>query len=147
MRVLNVGTYDLLHPGHLSVFRQMRHLAGPTGTVIVGVNTDDFVERFKGHAPVQTFEERCTMLRAIREIDYVLGNHGAEDATIIVTACRPDIIAVGRDWWSPDDSKYCAQMGFTREWLEDRSIQLRYLDWADGYSSTNIRAVARSMTA
>lgn len=142
---MNIGTYDLLHRGHLFVFQQMRELAAPLGEVVVGVNSDDFVSRFKGHPPVQTYSERVAMLSAVRNIDRVVPNVGGEDSRPIIDQIEPDIIAVGQDWYSPDDSRYCAQMGFTKEWLAERGIRLVYLDWMTGYSSTNLRATARAM--
>jgi cytidyltransferase-like protein len=146
MIVYNCGTYDLLHPGHLHVFRQLRRIAGPEGVVIVGLNPDDFVAQFKGHPPVQTYAERFEMLTAIRDIDIVVENTGGADARPTIEAVDPDVIAAGHDWYSPDDSKYCTQMGFTKEWLAEHRIGLVYLDWLDGYSSTNIRATARAMS-
>lgn len=143
--MFNCGTYDLLHPGHLFVFRQLRELAGPGGEVVVGLNTDDFVLRFKDHLPVQTYAERETMLRAVRDIDRVVCNTGGEDARIVIDEVKPDIIAAGHDWYSPDHSRYCRQMGFTLDWLEERGIRLVYLNWMEGYSSTNLRATARAM--
>lgn len=146
LTVYNGGSYDLLHPGHLFVFGQMRQMAGPDGQVIIGLNTDDFIAQFKGHPPVQSYAEREAVLVALRDIDEVIPNTGGADARPAVEQARPDIIAVGRDWWSPDDERYCRQMGFTRDWLSERGIRLVYLDWMDGYSSTNLRAVAREMS-
>jgi cytidyltransferase-like protein len=144
--VYNGGTYDLLHPGHLFVFRQMRELAGPFGIVVVSLNTDEFVSEFKGHAPVQSYAERAAVLEGLRDIDRVIPNVGGADARPAIESVGPDIIAVGRDWWSEDDAKYCKQMGFTKEWLAERRIRLVYLDWMPGHSSTNLRATARAMT-
>jgi len=147
MIVLNCGTYDLLHPGHLYVFRQLRKLAGEgqSGIVVVGLNSDEFVLEFKGHPPVQTYAQRYEMLSALRDIDYVVENIGGRDAKPMIRTVRPDIIAAGHDWYSPDDQKYCTQMNFTRSWLDLQRIKLVYLDWMPGYSSTNLRATARSM--
>ena len=146
MIVYNGGTYDLLHPGHLFVFRQMRELAGPDGKVVVAVNSDEFVAEFKGHPPVQSYEERAAMLAALRDVDEVWKNVGGADSKPAIEMVRPDIIAVGRDWWSEDDSKYLNQMGFDWPWLDARGIRLVYLDWKDGHSSTNLRATARAMS-
>jgi cytidyltransferase-like protein len=143
--VYNCGTYDLLHPGHLYVFRQLRRLAGPDGRVVVGLNPDSFVEQFKGHPPVQSYDERFTMLTAIRDIDVVVENTGGADARPTIEAVGPDIIAAGHDWYSDDDSRYCRQMGFSKAWLAEHGIELVYLDWMAGYSSTNLRATARAM--
>ncbi len=145
MIVYNCGTYDLLHPGHLYVFRQLRTLAGFDGVVTVGLNTDEFVSEFKGHPPVQTYDERFEMLSAIRDIDYVVENTGGADSKPTIDFVKPQIIAAGHDWWSQDHSRYCAQMGFDLKWLDDRGIKLVYLDWRRGYSSTNLRSIARGM--
>lgn len=145
MIVYNGGSYDLLHPGHLSVFAQMRLLAGPAGEVVIALNTDEFIAEFKGHPPVQPYEVRAAVLSGVRNIDRVIPNVGGADARPAIEQVGPDIIAVGRDWWSEDDSKYCRQMGFTKEWLAERGIRLEYLHWLDGHSSTNLRATARAM--
>lgn len=147
MIVLNCGTYDLLHPGHLYVFRQLRQMAGvgQQGVVVVGLNSDEFVLEFKGHPPVQSYRERYEMLAAMKDIDFVVENIGGADSKPMIEAVKPDIIAAGHDWYSQDDSKYCEQMGFTMDWLGERGIELRYLEWMPGYSSTSLRATARAM--
>jgi len=138
-RVYNGGTYDLLHAGHLFAFRQMRQIAGPSGEVIIGLNTDSFVERFKGHETVQKLEERMEIVAALRLVDRVVVNTGDEDSKPVLEAVMPDVIAVGADWWSPDDEKYCRQMGFDHVWLAQRGIELRYMLALPGRSSTKIR--------
>lgn len=137
--IYNGGTYDLLHPGHLRMLRKCRELAGPDGQVVVALNTDEFVAQFKGHSTVQPYLERSEVLSALRFVDRVIPNVGGSDSRPAIEAVGPDIIAVGRDWYSPDHSKYCAQMGFTTDWLAERNIALAYIDWSPGYSSTNIR--------
>lgn len=144
MIVYSGGTYDLLHPGHLYVLRRCRELAGPDGQVVVGLNTDEFVEAFKHHAPVQDYLARSEILSAVRYVDRVVPNLGGADSRPTLQAVGPDIIAVGRDYWSPDDSRYCAQMGFDHAWLDKRGIRLVYLDWRPGYSSTAIREEAKA---
>jgi cytidyltransferase-like protein len=144
LTVYNGGTYDLLHPGHLYVFRQLRALA-QGGEVVIGLNTDEFVAEFKGHAPVQSYLERSEVLSACRLIDRVVPNVGGADSRPVLEAVAPDILAAGQDWYSPDDSRYCRQMGFTREWLDEHHVKLVYLDWLPGHSSTNLRAIARAV--
>lgn len=147
MRIYNGGTYDGLHAGHLHVFRQMRALAGSDGEVIVGLNTDDFVQRFKGHPTVQKLAERIELVAALRLVDRVVVNTGDEDSKPVLEAVMPDVIAVGHDWYSEDDSRYCRQMGFTSNWLEERGIRLHYMRFLPGHSSTNLRAIAREIAA
>jgi glycerol-3-phosphate cytidylyltransferase len=146
MIVYNGGTYDLLHPGHLFVFRQMRELAGPDGIVVIGLNTDAFIEEFKGHPPVQNYNERADVLLGLRDVDDVIPNYSGADSRPTILQAHAHIIAAGRDWWSEDDSRYFNQMGFDQAWLDEHGIRLVYLDWMDGHSSTNLRATARAMT-
>lgn len=145
MIVYNGGTYDLLHPGHLYVFRQLRRLAGPGGEVVIGLNTDHFVSEFKAHPPVQSYLERSEVLAACRYIDRVVPNIGGADSRPVLEAVAPDIIGVGKDWYSPDDSKYCRQMGFTPDWLKEHHIELVYMHWLPGHSSTNLRTIAKAV--
>lgn len=146
MRVYNGGTYDLLHPGHLYVLRECRRLAGPGGEVIVALNLDDFVERFKGHRPVQPYLERSEVLSASRLVDRVIPNLGGEDSKPAIEAVMPDIILAGADWQSDDDERYFAQMGFDWAWLHERGIGLRYCPrLVPGRSSTNLRTIAREV--
>lgn len=145
MIVYNGGTYDLLHPGHLFVFGQLRTLAGRGGEVVISLNTDEFVEEFKHHRPVQTYAERLTVLSGLRDIDRIVCNTGGADSRPAIEAVGPDIIAAGHDWYSPDHSRYCAQMGFSMEWLSERGIGIVYLDWMPGHSSTNLRQIAKAV--
>jgi len=146
MIVYNGGTYDLIHPGHLYTLRQCRALAGSDGEVVIALNTDEFVEEFKHHKPIQPYLERSEILSAIRYVDKVIPNLGGADSKPAIEAIGPDIIAAGPDWYSPDDSKYCAQMGFTQDWLQERGIKLVYLKALAGKSSTSMRAIAREMS-
>ncbi len=138
-RVYNGGTYDLLHAGHVFAFRQMRQMAGADGEVIIALNTDEFVERFKGHQTVQSLAERMELVASVRYVDRVVINTGDEDSKPILELIRPDVIAVGHDWWSIDDSRYCQQMGFDQVWLQQRDIELRYMSWMPERSSSDIR--------
>lgn len=147
MIVYNGGTYDLLHAGHIYTLRQCRELAGPGGTVVVALNTDDFVVAFKGHCPVQPYEERAEILAALRYVDRVVPNVGGADSRPAIEMVMPDFIAAGPDWYSPDDSRYCAQMGFDQAWLTERDIRLVYLRSLPGRSSTRLREIARVMAA
>lgn len=143
LRVLNGGTYDLLHTGHLYVLRTARSLAGRDGEVVISLNTDEFVAAFKGHRPVQPYLERSEVLAACRYVDRIVLNIGGADSRLVLEAVMPDVLLAGRDWWSEDDSRYCHQMGFTRAWLDERGIRLVYMDrLVPGRSSTNLRALA-----
>ena len=140
------GTFDLFHEGHLELLEACRRMAGD-GKVIVAVNTDEFIERFKHRKPVQSFRERKLMLEACKYVDAVIPNIGEEDSTITIDGWRNnfkefgivneiDIVAIGSDWAGRD---YYGQMGFTKEWLDERNIVLVYVDRRTGQSTTNLK--------
>lgn len=143
MRVLTIGTFDILHPGHLELLAECRRLAAG-GPVFVGVNRDEFVQRYKGRLPSQPLAHRMEILGALRDVDAVAINTGDEDSAPLIEACEPDIIAIGDDWLDPDDDerRYLRQLGITRDFLTDRGIRIEYVPRTRGLSSTALRAVS-----
>ena len=135
--VLTIGTFDLLHKGHLELLRACCTMAGTDGQVVVAVNDDDFVARFKGHRPVQCMADRMEMVAAIRWADAVYRNSGAEFADRVISQVRPDILAVGDDWASKD---YHAQLNVSRQWLDAHGVRIEYVPRTTGESTTAIRA-------
>lgn len=142
MIVYTGGTFDLLHPGHLSLLSACRAFAGPRGRVVVALNRDEFVVRYKRRSPVMSYEDRRDMLLSLRDVDMVVPNLGDEDSKPTIEAVEPDIIAIGYDWSQRD---YHAQMGFTPGWLLEHGIELRYVELLKGRSSTNLRDAMRDI--
>jgi glycerol-3-phosphate cytidylyltransferase-like family protein len=81
------------------------------------------------------------MLEALSCVDLVVKNVGDEDSKPAIEIVMPDIVAIGEDWKTRD---YYAQMGFTKEWLQERKIEVWYLPLMGDISSTKIR---RSLAA
>jgi rfaE bifunctional protein nucleotidyltransferase chain/domain len=94
MVVYTVGTFDLLHVGHLALLEYCRTLGD---TVAVGVASDGVVSSYKPRVPVIPLEQRMEMLKALRCVDIVRPYHELE----YVSACKelnPDIFVIGEDW-------------------------------------------------
>ncbi len=127
------GTFDLFHFGHQNFLRQCRNLSNH---VVVALNTDNFVKRFKNKKPILNFNERKKSLLFSPFVDEVVKNEDGEDSTKCILNVRPEIIAVGDDWLLKD---YHKQMGFTQQWLEDNSIELIYLPYSKEISSSEIK--------
>lgn len=138
--VLTMGTFDLLHIGHLELLRESQALAGPWGSLVVGLNRDEFVERFKGARPAQSYEERFQMLRAIRGVTMVLPNFGDEHAGLLIDLVRPNIITIGSDWAGKD---YLGQLHIDRKFVQDRGIQIKYIPRTTGQSTTALKQKIR----
>ncbi len=134
MKVLTVGTFDLIHSGHINLFKKCRILAG-TGEVIVGVNTDEFVLKYKKTKPIIPFDHRFYVINNIVGVDKVISNDSfsLED---MLQNIKPDLLVIGSDWASKD---YLKQIGTTIDWLETNNILLVYVPYTDGISSSLIK--------
>lgn len=130
------GTFDLFHSGHVELLRRCAEM----GSVVVSLNTDEFIEAYKGRKPVISYEERAKVLDACRYVDRVVPNIGGNDSRIAIDLVKPDLIVIGSDWARRD---YHAQMSFTQEWLDDRGIGLCYLPYTTGISTTDIKTRMR----
>lgn len=137
MRVVTVGTFDTIHTGHIGLFNQCRRLAGPQGELIVGINSDRFVEHYKGSRPLVPLEARATVIRNLRMVDAIFINADHDAQPITFADQRPDILVVGDDWAGRD---YLAQIHATQKWLDDNNIQLCYVPRTGDWSSTAIKA-------
>lgn len=129
------GTFDIPHLGHYNFFKQCKWLF-PDSYLIVSLNTDEFVERFKGKKPLFSFDERKALLERIEFIDEIIENTGGEDSKPAIMASEPDVIVIGNDWLEKD---YCKQMGFDPQWLRDWGITLCYIPYTDGISTSEIK--------
>lgn len=134
--VLTLGTFDMLHVGHLELFRACREMAGPDGAVVVAVNRDEFVRQFKGQLPVIPYQQRREMVAACRDVDLAVCNAGDDHAAWAIVTIDPDIIVVGDDW---RDRDYLGQLGVTQGWLDRRGIRVVYVSRTTGVSTTDLR--------
>ena len=94
MIVYTVGTFDLLHVGHLALLEYCETLGD---TVAVGVASDRVVNLYKPNVPVIPLDQRMEMLKALRCVDIVRPYHDLE----YISGCEEldvDIFAVGEDW-------------------------------------------------
>ena len=126
------GTFDLYHAGHARFLQRCAEL----GSVTVSLNTDDFIQEYKGKPPVLSYADRAEVLLSTRYVDQVVPNSGGPDSRIAIEAVEPDIIAIGSDWARRD---YYTQMAFDQDWLDDRGIALIYIPYTQGISSTAIK--------
>jgi glycerol-3-phosphate cytidylyltransferase len=132
------GTFDLFHSGHVNFLKSCSEL----GRVIVSLNTDEFIETYKGKAPIASYHEREAVLLACRYVDEVMPNIGGSDSKLAIEMALPDIIAIGSDWARRD---YYAQMGFDQDWLDERGISLLYIPYTQGISTTKLKARVRGL--
>lgn len=131
------GTFDLFHPGHVDFFRK----ANVHGPVLAAVNTDEFASRYK-RPPIMSLEERLAMVMSCRYVDLGIVNRHDEktgdaidDLHFEYPTLRVTHIAHGDDWMGED---LLRQLGIDQWWLDERRIQMLYLPYYKGISSSDI---------
>ncbi len=117
------GCFDLLHPGHIELFKIAKSLGDK---LVVGLDSDKKVRKDKGHnRPINTFQDRKTILESIKYIDVVVGFDTRQELENLIELYNPDILIDGGEW--RDD-------GVGREYAKET----RFFDRIGGYSSTKI---------
>lgn len=94
MVVYTVGTWDLLHVGHIALLEYCKTLGG---VVAVGVASDAVVNLYKPNVPIIPLKQRVEMLQALECVDIARPYHELE----YVSACKElnvDIFVIGEDW-------------------------------------------------
>jgi glycerol-3-phosphate cytidylyltransferase len=88
------GVFDMFHVGHLNLLRraraQCRHL-------VVGVASDEYVERLKGYPPIVPCDERIDIITALGIVDQVVIDRDA-DKVLMWQQVPFDVIFKGSDW-------------------------------------------------
>ncbi|MBU2575004.1 MAG: adenylyltransferase/cytidyltransferase family protein [Elusimicrobia bacterium] len=95
MVVFTNGVFDLLHSGHVALLEKARSM----GTIlIVGVNTDASVRRFKGPTrPLNRLRDRARVLSALESVDMVVA-FGQDTPYELLKVLKPDILVKGADY-------------------------------------------------
>jgi len=97
--VFTNGCFDLLHPGHLSIFDSAKKQGD---ILIVGLNSDSSVRKIKGrNRPILNEKARVRMLEALALIDFIV-LFRETDPYQIIKKIRPNVLVKGGDWKKRD---------------------------------------------
>ena len=95
--VFTNGCFDLLHRGHVELFRAAR---AEGDALVVGLNADESVRRLKGASrPLVPQEDRAEVLSALEMVDRVVV-FAEDDPGRVIDALVPDVLVKGADWAS-----------------------------------------------
>ena len=93
--VFTNGAFDLLHAGHATYLEQARKLGD---VLVVGLNTDASVRRYKGEKrPVVDEQNRARLLAALECVDYVTW-FDEDEPKALIAELQPDVLVKAEDW-------------------------------------------------
>jgi len=118
------GCFDVLHMGHIELFRYAKQ----QGTKLyVGVDSDEKVKQDKGQdRPFNNLNDRIQFLRAIRYVDKVIPFNSTQHLEETIKNISPDVMVIGADWRGK------VVVG------EQYAGKLKFFNRISGYSTTNI---------
>ena len=106
------GTFDILHPGHIELFKVGASLGKK---LIVATDTDEKIRKDKGaFKPINNLCDRISMLQAVKYIDEVLYFNSRKELEGLIKLYMPDILLLGDDWQGGDvvGKEYARQIRF-----------------------------------
>ena len=95
------GGFDMLHVGHLNILTEA---AKRCDRLIVGVATDESLERMKGRGPIVPLAERMAMVAALRMVDSVVPDYD-QDKRLAWKRSPFDVLFKGTDWEGTDKGR------------------------------------------
>ena len=125
------GVYDMFHIGHLNLINQAKESCE---YLIVGVNSDQLVERYKNKPPVICQEDRRTIVANIKAVDQAV-IADTLDKTEMLKQLGFDAVFIGDDW------KGSERWQKTEEELSRFGVDVVYLAHTPDISSTALRKV------
>ena len=124
--VFTNGAFDLLHAGHATYLEQARRLGD---VLVVGLNTDASVRRYKGEKrPVVDEQNRARLLAALECVDYVTW-FDEDEPKALVAELQPDVLVKAADW---------AHYVSGRETVEARGGKVVLAPMVEGLSTTKL---------
>ena len=135
IKVLTVGVYDMLHIGHILLFKHIKELF-PNEDVhlIVAVQEDEVILKYKPDTKmVYSTEERMFMVSAVRWVDEVVTYR---DVDFDIQNIDFDVFAKG-----PDQNHAGFQHAVA--WCEANNKNVAVIPRTEGISSTMLREYSK----
>lgn len=123
-RVITYGTFDLLHYGHINLLRRAKAFGD---YLIVALSSDEFNCSEKHKKCYFTYEQRKTLLEAIRYVDLVIPENNWEQKRYDIHEYHIDVFVIGDDWKGKFD------------YLREEGCEVVYLPRTPEVSTTQIK--------
>ena len=125
------GGFDMLHIGHLNI---LTSAAARCDRLVVGVATDDSLERMKGRPPIVPQAERMALVSALRMVDAVVPDLD-QDKRLAWERSPFDILFTGTDWKGTEKGDALEAQ------IMEVGARVVYLPYTPTTSSTMLRRV------
>ena len=120
------GVYDMFHIGHLHLLKKAKNSCD---YLIVGVSSDDLVERYKKKTPIIPFEHRLEIIASLKFVDEVVAvTHRDKKQAFFDVGY--DILFVGDDW------KGSSIFNELEVFLNKENARIEYFPYTKEVSST-----------
>jgi rfaE bifunctional protein nucleotidyltransferase chain/domain len=125
--VFTNGCFDILHLGHVDYLEKARQLGDK---LVLGLNTDDSVSRFKGpERPIQNQKSRSHVLASLQFIDLVV--FFDEDTPLdLISELVPSVLVKGSD--------YLAENIVGADVVKKAGGEVKTIEFVPGYSTSRI---------
>ena len=125
------GVYDLFHVGHLNILKNAKKHCDK---LIVGVSTDEVVIKNKKKTPIIPFNDRVSIVEAIKYVDKVVPqeDYSIEYKIKRIQELKVDVLFVGSDWKGTD------KWNKLEKNLDAIGVKVIYLPHTDGVSTTEL---------
>lgn len=120
------GVFDLFHVGHLNILKKAKEQCE---YLIVGVSTDELVMEYKNKLPVIPFNERVSIVEAIKYVDKVVPQIN-RDKFWAWEILKFDVMFVGDDW------KGNSLFNEVEHKFSKVGVKIVYFPYTQGVSST-----------
>lgn len=125
--VFTNGCFDIVHLGHVDYLEKARNLGDH---LVVGLNTDSSVSRFKGpNRPVQDETSRARLLASFQFVDLVV-LFNEDTPKDLISSLVPDVLVKGSD--------YLAENIVGADVVQGAGGKVTTLDFVPGYSTSKV---------
>lgn len=94
-RVITYGTFDLLHYGHINLLKHAKKFGD---YLIVALSTDEFNLKKKNKNCYFDYEQRKSLVEAVRYVDLVVPETCWEQKNNDIILYKADVFVIGDDW-------------------------------------------------
>jgi rfaE bifunctional protein nucleotidyltransferase chain/domain len=125
--VFTNGCFDILHLGHVDYLEKAKALGDK---LVLGLNTDDSVSRFKGpNRPIQDQNSRAHVLASLQFVDLVVF-FNQDTPLMLISELVPDVLVKGSD--------YLAENIVGADVVKRNGGEVKTIEFVPGYSTSRV---------